>query len=61
MGNMKLLTTREVGDRCGVNGRTVARWLRDGDLQGIKLNKHTWRVREEELERFIQSKIVSPE
>jgi len=51
---MRLLTTNEVAQRCGVTPRTVARWIRDDVLKAIKLNGHTWRVREGDLEEFIE-------
>ena len=58
---MKLLKTREVAKRCGVTPRTVAVWLREGELKGVKLNGHTWRVEEAELKKFIASQRVQPE
>lgn len=57
----RLLKVREVAERCDVKPRTVARWLRDGELPGVKLNTHTWRVEEAELEAFIASRRVQPE
>lgn len=64
MSTMKtnaLLTTGQVARRCNVKGRTVARWLREGELKGIKLNRHTWRVREADLENFLEGKATPPE
>lgn len=52
----KLLSTRKVAEICGVSPRTVAMWLRDGELKGIKLNGFTWRVREDDLEEFIEGR-----
>jgi len=57
----KLLTTNEVGSRCSVSGRTVARWLRTGELTGVKLHGRVWRIEEAELERFIAAQTPSPE
>ena len=56
-----LFTTSAVARRCNVSGRTVARWLRTGELKGIKLHGRVWRVEEAELERFIASQAESPE
>ncbi len=60
MKEMKLLSTRKVADRCGVTPRTVAKWLRTGELRGIKINGFTWRVREADLEEFIEARTVEP-
>jgi excisionase family DNA binding protein len=56
MRKTKLLSTRQVADICGVSPRTVAMWLRDGELKGIKLNGFTWRVREDDLDEFIEGR-----
>jgi len=52
----KLLSTRQVAAICGVSPRTVAMWLRDGELKGIKLNGFTWRVREADLNEFLDGR-----
>jgi excisionase family DNA binding protein len=53
-----LLTVTEVSDRLKVDEETVRRWLRKGDLAGIRLGggRSGWRVEPEELARFVQSK-----
>lgn len=56
----RLLSTKTVAKRLDVTARTVARWLRDGELEGVKINGHTWRVREETLEQFIEGRAVKP-
>lgn len=63
MNGMKLLKTREVARRLGVSPRTVAKWLRDGELKGIKIphdGGHIWRVREDDLEDFIAARPTAP-
>ncbi len=35
------MSLRDVSDRCGVAGITVARWVRDGQLPIIKLGSRT--------------------
>lgn len=59
-GPEPMLKTREVAKRLGVSSRTVARWIRDGELKAVKINGHTWRVREEDLRAFIDSRPTSP-
>ena len=54
----RLLTTRQVAKQLSVTPRTVALWLREGELPGIKINGYTWRVRESDLEEFIESRRV---
>lgn len=56
----KLLKPREVAERLGVQPRTVARYLREGTLQGVKMNNHSWRVEEAELERYIRESRITP-
>lgn len=58
--NRRLLKPSEVARRLGVTPRTVAKWLRDGDLKGIKINGWNWRVREEDLNAFIESRPTPP-
>lgn len=57
---MSLLKTKEVARRLGVTSRTVSKWIRDGELKAIKLNGRVWRVREEDLDEFIESRPTSP-
>lgn len=56
----KLLTTREVAERCCVTARTVARWIREGELKAVKLSGKTWRVREADLDDFIEGQAEGP-
>ncbi len=44
-----VLTTEEVAERLQVGTNTILRWLRAGQLHGIKIAR-VWRVREGELE-----------
>lgn len=59
--NPKLLKPADVAERCGVTPRTVAKWLRNGTLVGVKINGHTWRIEEEQLAKFIRSRRVLPD
>ena len=57
----RLLSTRRVAEQLDVSPRTVAKWLRDGELRGVKLYPgQNWRVEEAELVRFIESRRVQP-
>ena len=57
----KLLKPREAAERCGVKPRTVVRWIREGRLQGVKMNGRNWRVDEQDLAEFIAAQPVGPE
>ena len=48
-----IFTVREVADRLRVTEQVVYKWLQTGKLKGIKVGRH-WRVRESDLERFLQ-------
>jgi excisionase family DNA binding protein len=51
----ELLTVAEVAQRLKVHQETVRRWLRVGQLRGIKLSDQAgYRVRPSELERMLQ-------
>jgi excisionase family DNA binding protein len=50
-----LLTPEEVADRLSVKVTTVREWLKKGELTGVKLGR-VWRVREKDLETFVDSK-----
>jgi excisionase family DNA binding protein len=51
----KLLTPEEVAERLVVKSTTVREWLKKGELTGVKLGR-VWRVREEDLKAYIDSK-----
>jgi len=54
--NRDLLTVEQVADYLQVHPETVRKWLREGDLIGVNLGgRARWRVRREDLERFIES------
>ena len=55
-----MLKTREVAKILGVKPRTVSKWIRSGELKAVKINGHTWRVRQEDLDDFIASRPTSP-
>lgn len=51
--DIKLLTPEEAAKRLAVSPETVKKWLRTGKLNGVKVSV-LWRVREKDLEDFIQ-------
>lgn len=52
-----LLTPREVADRLGVSLRTVNRMRGDGRLVWIEITSRIWKVRESDLEAFIEANV----
>ena len=52
----RLLTIEEVAERLQHSVRTVREWLRVRKLRGVKTGRD-WRVREQDLEEFIQSRL----
>ncbi|MEM4625767.1 MAG: helix-turn-helix domain-containing protein [Candidatus Pacearchaeota archaeon] len=50
----KLYTPEEVAEILKVSVITVKKWLRSGELKGIKVGKF-WRIREEDLEEFLRN------
>jgi acetyl-CoA synthetase len=44
----KIFTPDEAAKFLGVHPRTIRRWLRDGELQGVKYGR-LWRIRESDL------------
>ena len=49
----KLLSPEEVAEQLGLTPNTVRTWLRDGSINGIKLGKKIWRIKEKELQEFL--------
>jgi excisionase family DNA binding protein len=53
----ELLTVDQVATYLQVHRETVRKWLRSGELVGVNLGGVAgWRIRREEVERFIQSR-----
>jgi excisionase family DNA binding protein len=52
----RLLDPKEAAKIVAVTSRTIKEWLRRGELTGVKV-KNLWRIRESDLERFIQKGI----
>lgn len=49
----ELLTVADIAGYLKVDRESVRRWLRSGALSGINLGRAGWRVRPEDLERFL--------
>ncbi len=56
----QLLTPEEAAKRLQVSHSTIKRWLRNGDLKGVKPGGKVWRVEEEALEQFIADSAKIP-
>jgi len=53
----RLLTVQEVVDRLQVHEQTVRRWLRSGELHGYSLGRKSgWRIRESDLDKFLEAR-----
>jgi excisionase family DNA binding protein len=50
-----LLTPEEVAERLSISVYTVKDWLRAGKIRGVKVSPRLWRVRESDLQAFIES------
>ena len=50
----------EVAERLGVSERTVRRWIKSGELPAYKPGRE-YRIRDGELEEFLQSRKVRPD
>lgn len=60
MGDETFYTPKEIADRLKVEEATVTTWLRDGKLKGFQLSGKYWRVKESDLERFIEEPTPKP-
>lgn len=62
MNEDRLLTVKQVAELLQVHPVTVQRWLRSGQLSGIRLpaDKLGWRVRRSEIERFLAAGEIAP-
>ena len=52
----KLLSTREAADILGVHVQTVRQYIRLRELPAVKISPRLYKVRPEDLERFIEDK-----
>lgn len=54
----EILTLEEVAEKLKLSEQTVRRYLRENKIVGFKLG-NSWRVKEEELMKFIDEQTVS--
>lgn len=48
-------TPEEAAEKLKVGKATIMRWLKDGKLGGVRLGHKTWRITEDDLEKFLES------
>ncbi len=51
----RTLTPRRIAERLQVSEREVLRWLRGGDLRGLRIDNE-WRVSERQLGAFLEER-----
>ena len=54
----EILTLEEVAEKLKLSEQTVRRYLRENKITGFKLG-NSWRVKEEELMKFIDEQTVT--
>ena len=54
-----LLTVEEVADFVQVSRHSVWRWIREGKLRAINLGKRSYRIRQEDLEHFLEERTIT--
>ena len=55
----QLLTAKEAAARLNVSRRTLMRWIRTGQVPGVKLGRD-WRIDPNDLERIIEARKTKP-
>jgi excisionase family DNA binding protein len=53
MAEERLVGPEEIAARLGVSRLTAVRWLHQGKLRGRKIGRKQWRMRESDLEAYI--------
>jgi len=48
-----MMTVEEAADYLQVNPKTLYRWLREGEVPGIKLGGNVWRVKKATLDEWV--------
>ena len=56
----RLLTARVVAERLGLSPATVLLWIREGKLPAFRLPGGAIRIREDELEQWLQARATMP-
>jgi excisionase family DNA binding protein len=55
-----MLTTKDVAHILKIHEQTARRWCRDGDIPAIQFADRTYRVKRDDLEKFMQKKHYVP-
>lgn len=55
-GLTKVFTPEEAGELLKVDTSTILRWIREGRLRAFKLGPRFWRIREEDLVKFMKGR-----
>lgn len=50
----KLISTTEAADYLGVHINTIRRWIKDGDLPAVRLNRRRFRIRVADLDSMLK-------
>ena len=60
MTSPALLTVAEVADLFRVSSMTVYRLIRNGELPAVRVGR-SYRVREDDLQSYLQAQVVDPD
>jgi excisionase family DNA binding protein len=52
----RLLSTREAANILGIHVQTVRQYIRRGELPAVKISPRLYKIRPEDLEKFIEDK-----
>jgi len=52
----ELLTTEDIAKELKYHIETVRKWIRQGKLKAVRINKKEYRVKRSELDRFLAEK-----
>jgi excisionase family DNA binding protein len=50
----KLMTIKDIEGLAQVTRKTVLRWMKSGELRAFKVGGTSWRIREQDLRKFIK-------
>lgn len=59
MDTETFLNVQEIAAQLDVVEQTVLTWLKRGELRGYRLGPKMYRVRREDLERFLEERLVA--
>lgn len=50
----QLISTTEAAEHLGVHINTIRRWIKDGDLPAVRLNRRRYRIRVSDLNAMLK-------